>query len=87
MPEVLEPADLRRPYRVDLARMRGDIEAISLQPSAESLAGVEVVDPVMERVADMVADAAAAAVAAQAVKGATVESVRSAARAAAKAVE
>lgn len=75
---MAEPANLREPYNIDMARLRADVESAS--DGGGGIPGVQLVDPAAERIADMVAVAAAAAVAAQRVPKATVADIRDAAR-------
>jgi|GEM_PF-6219283 len=76
-----EPANIREPYNIDMEQLRSGIEAVIDSP-AEQLAGVQLINPQVEKFADLVADAVVAAAAAQETQGATPESVRSAVRSA-----
>ena len=75
-----EPADLRRPYTIDMDRLHGDMQSIS--DGTEGIPGVQIIDPRADRIADMVAAATAAAVDALQSKSSPVE-IRQAARTAA----
>lgn len=79
-----DPADLRKPYEIDMGQLLAGVDALMSRPDASTQPGVQMVDPRVEQMADQVADmvtnAVVAAAAAQSTKGATPTTVRAAAR-------